>query len=59
MNSYEHCASLAMVFPGQGSQSVGMLAALAGEFAAVQQAFSEASAVLGYVVTMRSFTLCP
>jgi [acyl-carrier-protein] S-malonyltransferase len=40
--------SLAVVFPGQGSQSVGMLAALAAEHAVVQKTFDEASAVLGY-----------
>jgi [acyl-carrier-protein] S-malonyltransferase len=35
--------SLAFVFPGQGSQSVGMLADLAGARAAVRAAFEEAS----------------
>jgi len=40
--------SFAMVFPGQGSQSIGMLAALAEQEPAVKQTFSEASAVLGY-----------
>jgi [acyl-carrier-protein] S-malonyltransferase len=40
--------SLAFVFPGQGSQSVGMLAALAAAEPVVQQTFAEASAVLGY-----------
>jgi [acyl-carrier-protein] S-malonyltransferase len=39
---------LGMVFPGQGSQSVGMLAALATAEAAVRATFDEASAVLGY-----------
>lgn len=38
----------AMVFPGQGSQSLGMLAALAAEFPIVEQTFAEASEVLGY-----------
>ncbi|MGH8294987.1 MAG: ACP S-malonyltransferase [Steroidobacteraceae bacterium] len=41
----------AFVFPGQGSQSVGMLAALAaapGAEAVIQDTFGEASAVLGY-----------
>jgi [acyl-carrier-protein] S-malonyltransferase len=37
-----------MMFPGQGSQSVGMLAALANAESVVQETFSEASAVLGY-----------
>ncbi|MBI3575167.1 MAG: ACP S-malonyltransferase [Gammaproteobacteria bacterium] len=40
--------TLAFVFPGQGSQSVGMLNALAGEFPQVQRTFAEASQVLGY-----------
>ena len=40
--------SLAFVFPGQGSQSVGMLAALAAAEPVVEKTFAEASAVLGY-----------
>ncbi|HDY86004.1 hypothetical protein LCGC14_1294330 [marine sediment metagenome] len=40
--------SLAFVFPGQGSQSVGMLSQLATQFPHVQATFSEASDVLGY-----------
>src|SRR5438552_2585099 len=40
--------SFAFVFPGQGSQSVGMLAALAGANPVVRVTFDEASAVLGY-----------
>jgi [acyl-carrier-protein] S-malonyltransferase len=40
--------TLAVVFPGQGSQSVGMLAALAASEPVVQQTFAEASDVLGY-----------
>ena len=39
---------LAMMFPGQGSQSVGMLASLAAAEPVVGETFSEASAVLGY-----------
>ncbi|OZY84927.1 [acyl-carrier-protein] S-malonyltransferase [Cellvibrio mixtus] len=39
---------LAFVFPGQGSQKIGMLAELAAEFPVVQQTFAEASDVLGY-----------
>ncbi|WP_439256908.1 ACP S-malonyltransferase [Lonepinella sp. BR2271] len=38
----------AMVFPGQGSQAVGMLAELASEFPIVEQTFKQASDVLGY-----------
>lgn len=37
-----------MVFPGQGSQSVGMLADLAATQPEVRATFEEASAVLGY-----------
>lgn len=40
--------SLGMVFPGQGSQTVGMLAQIATEFPVVEKVFAEASAVLGY-----------
>jgi [acyl-carrier-protein] S-malonyltransferase len=40
--------SFAFVFPGQGSQSVGMLGALAREFAPVRSTFEEASGVLGF-----------
>jgi [acyl-carrier-protein] S-malonyltransferase len=40
--------AFAFVFPGQGSQSVGMLAALAGASSAVRATFEEASGVLGY-----------
>lgn len=41
-------AGIAMVFPGQGSQSIGMLAALAAHFPVVEETFAEASAVLEY-----------
>jgi len=37
----------AMIFPGQGSQSVGMLADLAESYPTVQQTFEEASDALG------------
>jgi [acyl-carrier-protein] S-malonyltransferase len=40
--------SFAFVFPGQGSQSVGMLAQLAAAEPLVQETVAEASAVLGY-----------
>lgn len=40
--------NIAFVFPGQGSQSVGMLADLAGDHKIVIDTFAEASAVLGY-----------
>ena len=35
------------VFPGQGSQKLGMLSELAGEYPIIEQTFAEASAVLG------------
>ncbi|QEY72529.1 ACP S-malonyltransferase [Pseudomonas denitrificans (nom. rej.)] len=41
-------ASLAFVFPGQGSQSLGMLAELGAQHAIVRDTFAEASAALGY-----------
>ncbi|MCW8845232.1 MAG: ACP S-malonyltransferase [Gammaproteobacteria bacterium] len=40
--------ALAFVFPGQGSQSIGMLSDLAAEDASVLATFEEASEVLGY-----------
>lgn len=39
--------TLALVFPGQGSQSLGMLAELAATHAVVQQTFAEASEGVG------------
>ncbi|WP_337239270.1 ACP S-malonyltransferase [Proteus faecis] len=38
----------AMVFPGQGSQSIGMLAELAEQYSIVTETFAQASDVLGY-----------
>jgi len=40
--------SLGFIFPGQGSQSIGMLAALAETYPVVHQTFSAASDALGY-----------
>ncbi|MGE4499108.1 MAG: ACP S-malonyltransferase [Hydrogenovibrio sp.] len=40
--------SYAFVFPGQGSQSVGMLADMAEQHAVVKSTFDEASEALGY-----------
>jgi [acyl-carrier-protein] S-malonyltransferase len=40
--------SLAIVFPGQGSQSVGMLSALAAVEPVVAETFAQASEALGY-----------
>lgn len=41
-------ASLAFVFPGQGSQALGMLAEHGAGQSAIRDTFAEASAVLGY-----------
>ena len=41
-------SSLAFVFPGQGSQAVGMLAELGAQHAVIRETFAEASAALGY-----------
>ncbi|GAB6262044.1 ACP S-malonyltransferase [Photobacterium sp. CCB-ST2H9] len=41
-------SKFAIVFPGQGSQAVGMLAELAEQYESVQQTFAEASEALGY-----------
>jgi [acyl-carrier-protein] S-malonyltransferase len=40
--------TLAFVFPGQGSQAIGMLAGLADEHSLIADTFAEASDVLGY-----------
>jgi [acyl-carrier-protein] S-malonyltransferase len=46
--------ALAIVFPGQGSQAVGMLADLAATHSEIKQTFDEASTVLGFDL----WTLC-
>ncbi|QJT80242.1 ACP S-malonyltransferase [Kosakonia sp. MUSA4] len=38
----------AFVFPGQGSQTVGMLADMAAAYPVIEETFAEASAALGY-----------
>ena len=40
--------STAFIFPGQGSQSIGMMNALAESSTLIQDTFNEASSVLGY-----------
>jgi len=45
--------TLACVFPGQGSQSVGMLAELAAQHPLIQRTFAEASGALGYDLWQR------
>jgi [acyl-carrier-protein] S-malonyltransferase len=40
--------TLAFTFPGQGSQSIGMLAGLAADYPQVEESFDEASQALGY-----------
>jgi [acyl-carrier-protein] S-malonyltransferase len=45
--------SLAFVFPGQGSQSVGMLSALAKSSKVIEATFAQASEVLGYDLWQR------
>lgn len=45
--------SLAFVFPGQGSQSIGMMSALAQLSPVIRATFSEASTVLGYDLWQR------
>lgn len=48
MNMTATQQDFAIVFPGQGSQSVGMMNALAAEFDAVRMRFDSASGVLGF-----------
>ena len=43
--------STAFLFPGQGSQSVGMGKELAEQFAAAMQAFEEADSILGFTLS--------
>ena len=48
--------TLAVVFPGQGSQSVGMMTELAAQHAVVRDTFAEASKALGYDLWQRIAT---
>ena len=45
--------SLAFVFPGQGSQSIGMMSSLAKVSRSIEATFAEASSVLGYDLWQR------
>lgn len=45
--------SLAFVFPGQGSQSIGMMSSLAKLSPLIEATFAEASSVLGYDLWQR------
>src|SRR5271167_4755580 len=45
--------SLAFVFPGQASQSIGMMSSLAKSSPVIEATFAEASAVLGYDLWQR------
>lgn len=40
--------SFAFVFPGQGSQSVGMLSSIASDYPEIEKTYKEASDILGY-----------
>jgi len=48
--------SVAFVFPGQGSQSIGMMSALAQSSPVIESTFDEASQVLGYDLWQRCQT---
>ena len=48
MNDISSKRALGFIFPGQGSQSVGMMAALAAEFPQVRARYATASEVLGF-----------
>ena len=47
--------NLALVFPGQGSQYVGMGKALSGDFAAAKKTFAEADDALGFPLSQLCF----
>ena len=47
--------SIAFLFPGQGSQAVGMGKELAARYPAAKQAFEEADAALGYALSALCF----
>ncbi|MEW9809828.1 MAG: ACP S-malonyltransferase [Candidatus Symbiodolus clandestinus] len=47
-------SAVALMFPGQGSQAVGMLADWALKFPVIEQTFQQASSVLGYDLWKRT-----
>lgn len=51
----KHHSPLAFIFPGQGSQAVGMGKELAGTYPVAQQTFEEADAALGYKLSQLCF----
>jgi [acyl-carrier-protein] S-malonyltransferase len=53
--SEERDVSMALVFPGQGSQAVGMGKALAAEFASARAVFEEVDAALGQKLSQLMF----
>ena len=48
-------SSIGLVFPGQGSQSVGMGKALAEAYPDIRDLYDEASSVLGYDIAALCF----
>src|ERR671920_840317 len=51
----KHHPPLAFIFPGQGSQTVGMGKELAGTYPVASQTFDEADAALGYKLSRLCF----
>ena len=48
-------SKIAFVFPGQGSQTVGMCKAFYDEYPVVKQIFEEADDALGYSISKMCF----
>ena len=48
-------STIAFLFPGQGSQSVGMGKELSGKYAIARQTFAEADEALGYKLSQLCF----